>query len=178
MRDDVTVICAVWHRQEDKETLLRGHLRNIEAARAARVIYVFDGGDRPPEWLQGPRVSSVSVNEPLSIYQAWNIALSMVTTALVMNLNVDDRLAPDAIDRMGAPLDADPEVFLVGGDWRICFTEAETDAVVPAHLPHQRLEPRVAGARRVVQVVHDEEAESAAVPRGGRGGHATGPKAG
>lgn len=133
MRDDVTVICAVWHRQQDKDPLLRGHLANLIAAGAARIIYVFDAADRPPEWLRGSgrtSVSYVSVSDPLSIYQAWNVALSMVTSALVMNLNVDDRLAGDAIDRMSSPFDQDPEVFLVGGDWRVCFSDAEADAVV------------------------------------------------
>lgn len=133
MRDDVTVICAVWHRQADKESLLRGHRRNLEAARAARTVYVFDGGDRPPDWLKGDHasgVSCISVSDPLSIYQAWNVALSLVTTPLLMNLNLDDRLAPDAIDRLAAPFDADPDVFLSGGDWRICYDAAETDAVV------------------------------------------------
>lgn len=132
MRDDVTVICAVWHRQHDKESLLRGHWKNLEGAGAARVVYVFDASDRPPDWLQGPRVSCITVSDALSIYQSWNVALSMVTTPLLMNLNLDDRLAPDAIVRLAAPFDADPDVFLVGGDWRICFSEAETDAVVPS----------------------------------------------
>ena len=54
MRADVAVIGAVWHRQQDKESLLAGHHRNLEGAHAARVVYVFDGGDRPPEWLEGP----------------------------------------------------------------------------------------------------------------------------
>ena len=41
-----------------------------------------------------------------------------------MNLNVDDRLAPDAIEVMAEGFDADPDVFLVGGDWKVCFTES------------------------------------------------------
>jgi hypothetical protein len=35
----------------DADALLAGHRRNLEAARAARTIYVCDGGDRPPQWL-------------------------------------------------------------------------------------------------------------------------------
>ena len=135
MRDDVTVICAVWHRQADKESLLAGHRRNLASAGAARTIYVFDGGDHPPQWLDvqaGDGVTCIAVNEPLSIYQAWNVALSLVTTPLLMNLNLDDRLSPDAIDRMAAPFGTDADVFLVGGDWRICYTEADTDAVAPS----------------------------------------------
>lgn len=130
MRPDVSVICAVWHRQQDKESLLAGHHRNLVAASAARVVYVFDGDDRPPDWLrEEARVSSISVSDALPIYHAWNVALSMVTTPLVMNLNLDDRLATDAIDRMAAPFDTDPDVFLVGGDWQITYDEDETDRV-------------------------------------------------
>lgn len=153
MRDDVTVICAVWHRQSDKESLLRGHRANLDAARAARTIYVFDADDRPPAWLterHDARVTCISVGDPLSIYQAWNVALSLVTTPLLMNLNLDDRLAPDAIDRMAAALDADSDVFLVGGDWRICYGDADTDAVVPAQpletIPFRDEWPPVAGS--------------------------------
>ena len=151
MRADVSVICAVWHRQKDKETLLAGHHRNLAAAQASRVIYVFDGGDRPPEWLHdGERVSSITVSDSLPIYHAWNVALSMVTTSLVMNLNLDDRLATDAIERMAAPFDVDPDVFLVGGDWRICYGEDETDRVgasVPlAQVPFRDEWPPVAGS--------------------------------
>ena len=130
MRTDVSVICAVWHRQQDKESLLAGHHRNLIAASAARIIYVFDGDDRPPDWLpDGERVSRISVSDSLPIYHAWNVALSMVTTPLVMNLNLDDRLATDAIERMAAPFDSDPDVFLVGGDWQITYGEDDTDRV-------------------------------------------------
>ena len=151
MRTDVSVICAVWHRQQDKESLLAGHHRNLIAASAARIIYVFDGDDRPPDWLpDGERVSRISVSDSLPIYHAWNVALSMVTTPLVMNLNLDDRLATDSIERMAAPFDADPDVFLVGGDWQICYGEDETDRVVVSRpieqLPFRDEWPPVAGS--------------------------------
>ena len=91
-----------------------------------RAIYVFDAKDTPPSWLEG---TTISVSDPLTLYQAWNIALANVTTPLVMNLNVDDRLAPDAIRIMAEAFDGDPDIFLVGGDWKVCFDEAETDDV-------------------------------------------------
>jgi hypothetical protein len=46
-----------------------------------------------------------------------------------MNLNLDDRLNPEAVDLYQCALDAGAD--LVGGDWRICFSQAETDAVQP-----------------------------------------------
>jgi hypothetical protein len=125
----VTVICAVWHQQQDKESLLRGHMENLRRQTLPpRVIYVFDSGDAAPPWLAG---TTIAVSDPLTIYQAWNIALANVRTPLVMNLNVDDRLAPDAIAVLARTFEPDSDVFLVGGDWKICFSEGECDDVRP-----------------------------------------------
>jgi FkbM family methyltransferase len=123
-----SVFCAVWHRDPHRAELLRGHAANL-ARQTVPVdpIYIFDGGDEPPSWLEG-RI--VSVREPLSIYQAWNVALSLVATPLAMNLNLDDRLAPDAVEflelqvlRTGA--------MVAGGEWKVCYSQQQTDDVGP-----------------------------------------------
>jgi hypothetical protein len=125
----ITVISAVWHRQRDKLELLQGHMANLAAQNVpVRPIYVFDAGDPAPEWLTGLKIVA---SEELTIYQAWNLALAATQTPFVANLNLDDRLAPDALGRMALALIEDPEAFLVGGDWLICHTQAETDAVEP-----------------------------------------------
>jgi hypothetical protein len=72
----------------------------------------------------------ITTGNPLTIYQAWNLALSAVRTPLVMNLNLDDRLAPDAVEKLTAHLE-DSGAVLAGGDWRICYSQEETDAVTP-----------------------------------------------
>ncbi len=127
----VTVICAVWCRQRDKEALLRGHMANLQAQSVPHeAIYVFDEGDASPEWLAGIKVS---VAAPLTIYQAWNVALSLVQTPYVMNLNLDDRLAPNGIEMLQNTLDDDDAAVLAAGDWRICFSAEETDAVRHAY---------------------------------------------
>lgn len=129
-----SVFCAVWHKDPHRRELLRGHAENL-ARQTVPVdpIYVFDGGDEPPSWLEG---RAISVREPLSIYQAWNVALSLVATPLAMNLNLDDRLAPDAVQflehhilRTGA--------VLAGGDWKVCYSQQETDDVVPCYPAEQ-----------------------------------------
>ena len=145
-----TVITAVWHQQQDKESLLKGHMENLRRQTAPhRAIYVFDAGDTPPSWLEGTKIT---VSDPLTLYQAWNVALANVMTPLVMNLNVDDRLAPDAIALMANAFDGDPDVFLVGGDWKVCFDEKETDDVRPAYplreLPYYAEWPPVPGRLR------------------------------
>jgi hypothetical protein len=123
----VTVICAVWCRQKDKAALLRGHMANLQQQTVPyEVVYVFDEGDTAPDWLAG---SKVSASDALTIYQAWNVALSLVRTPFVMNLNLDDRLAPNAIELLQNVLEDDPEVVLAAGDWRICFNAEDTDAV-------------------------------------------------
>jgi len=131
MDAQVTVICAVWCRQKDKEDLLRGHMANLARQTVAHeVIYVFDEGDICPDWLKGTKISVAS---PLTIYQAWNVALSLVQTPFVMNLNLDDRLAPNAIELLQNVLEDDADAVLAAGDWRICFNAADTDAVTFAY---------------------------------------------
>jgi hypothetical protein len=149
MNSQVTVICAVWCRQQDKEALLRGHMANLQKQTVPyEVIYVFDEGDAAPDWLAGTKIS---VTTALTIYQAWNVALALVQTPYVMNLNLDDRLAPNAIELMQDVFDADADAILVGGDWRICFSAADTDRVEFAYdlndEPFETPWPPVAGVR-------------------------------
>jgi FkbM family methyltransferase len=130
-----SVICAVWHGEPDREALLRGHAENLSRQTVpVEPIYVFDGGDRPPEWLTA---RSISVHEPLTIYQAWNVALSLVATPLAMNLNLDDRLAPDAVEILERAI-LQNRATAAGGEWNICYSQAETDAVEPCY-PAERL---------------------------------------
>jgi hypothetical protein len=122
-----TVLCAVWHGDPERRALLDGHRRNLDAQTVAcERVYVFDGGDAPPAELDG---TTIAVNQPLTIYEAWNLALTLVRTPYVMNLNLDDRLAPDALARLEEPLDAGAD--LAGGDWWICHSRADTDTVAP-----------------------------------------------
>lgn len=121
-----SVVCAVWHGDPERARLLEGHAANL-ARQSVTVepIYVFDGTDEPPSSLPGRKVV---VHEALSIYQAWNVALAMVTTPFVMNLNLDDRLAPNAVERLQAALMSEGAA-LAAGDWRVCYSQQETDAV-------------------------------------------------
>ena len=122
-----TVICAVWHQDPRRHQLLAGHGKNLDGQTVAvDRVYVYDNGDEPPKGLAG---SAVTATAPLTIYEAWNVALSLVRTPYVMNLNLDDRLAPDAVALLERELDAGAD--LAGGDWRLCFSQDETDAVQP-----------------------------------------------
>ncbi|MFO0581856.1 MAG: hypothetical protein U0229_06275 [Anaeromyxobacter sp.] len=122
-----TVFCAVWHKDPQRVERLRGHQASLDAQLApVERIYVFDGNDTPPDWLKGKVVVS---REPLGLYEAWNVALPLVRTEFVMNLNLDDRLNPEAVDLYEHALDAGAD--LVGGDWRICFTQEEADTPEP-----------------------------------------------
>jgi hypothetical protein len=120
-----TVICAVWHQGPLRFELLKGHQSCIARQTiAVESVYVFDGGDTPPPDLKGKVVIS---REALTIYQAWNLALVTVGTPFVINLNLDDRLACDAIQIFESEMDKGAD--LVGGDWLNCFSQGETDAV-------------------------------------------------
>lgn len=127
---EVTVFCAVWHQDPRRHDLIKTHRDNLRRqSRPVEVIYVFDGGDTAPGGLEA---QTITASSPLTIYQAWNLALAAVRTPLVMNLNLDDRLAPDAVERLADQLRKD-DAILAGGDWRICYSQEETDKVAPSH---------------------------------------------
>jgi FkbM family methyltransferase len=130
-----SVFCSVWHGDPRRWDLLRGHAANLARQTVpVQPIYVFDGGDQPPSWLEG---RAVLVRECLTVYQAWNVALSMAGTPLVMNLNLDDRLAPDAVDYLENVLLREGATC-VGGDWNVRYSQEETDNVAECY-PAARL---------------------------------------
>jgi len=130
-----SVFCAVWHGDPNRHELLRGHVNNLARQTApVESIYVFDGGDAPPDWLEA---RAVTVKEPLTIYQAWNVALSLVATPLAMNLNLDDRLAPDAVQMLERELLRN-RAAAAAGDWKVCYSQEETDNIEPCY-PAERL---------------------------------------
>lgn len=125
-RAEVTVFCAVWSGDPDRWDLLEAHVANLRRqTRPVAAVYVFDDGDTPPDWVPGRRAVA---SRPLSIYQAWSVGTQLAESPLLMNLNLDDRLAEDAVEVMGDEL-LRTGAGLVGGDWRICFDQATTDAV-------------------------------------------------
>ena len=127
---EVTVFCAVWHQDPGRHDLIKVHRENLRRqSLPVEVLYVFDGGDVP---LQGLEAQTIGASDALTIYQAWNLALAAVKTPLVMNLNLDDRLAPDAVEKLTEHLKA-TDAILAGGDWHICYSQPETDAVRPCH---------------------------------------------
>ncbi len=143
-----SVLCAVWHRDPDRHRLLEGHAQNLSRQTVpVEPIYIFDGRDEPPASLPGRKVV---VHENMAIYQAWNVGLAMVGTPFVMNLNLDDRLATDAVEQLENAAIREGAA-LVGGDWKICYSQPETDAVsrcFPAsELPFATEWPPPAGTR-------------------------------
>lgn len=141
-----SVFCAVWSGDPNRHALLAGHVACLEAQSApVEAVYVFDNGDEPPPGLPG--IHAVAAN-PLTIYEAWNVGSQVARTDWVMNLNLDDRLGPDAIRIMqGSAIANDAD--LVGAEWEIVFDQESTDAMDrsrPAHdLPYLPAWPPVAG---------------------------------
>jgi hypothetical protein len=130
-----TVICSVWHGDPERWQLLEVHAANLSRQTVpVEMVYVFDGRDEVPGSIPGHKLVA---HENLSIYQAWNVGMSLVETPFVMNLNLDDRLAPDAVGQLEAALLRNGAA-LAGGDWNICYSQEATDAVEPCY-PVDRL---------------------------------------
>lgn len=117
---DVTVFCAVWHRQKNKIDFLRSHFQCLLGqSENVEIVYIFDGGDTPPEWLDA---TSYAFEVPLTIYEAWAAAVHLCETKYVMNLNLDDRLAVNAVETLHKHIVLS-DAALVGGEWEILFSD-------------------------------------------------------
>jgi len=143
-----TVICAVWSQDPKRHTLLAQHQENLlKQTRATHMVYVFDQADQPPDFLQGTKIVCSS---QLSIYEAWNIALSACRTEYVMNLNLDDRLNIDAVELFEESIES-LGADLIGGDWKICYSQETTNAVTNCYgaeaLPFVNEWPPVEGTK-------------------------------
>ena len=114
---EVTVFCAVWSKDKNKDLLLRSHSLNLRnQTRSIFPLYIFDDGD-VPEYFEMPHVVCL---DPLTIYEAWNLAVKLAPTEYVLNLNLDDRLFSNSVALMQDFLEAS-ESDLVGGEWLIDF---------------------------------------------------------
>lgn len=120
----VTVFCAVWHRQRNKLDLLQSHYLNLRRQSiGVRILYIFDNGDTPPDWLDA---DCYVFSGPLSIYEAWSAAVALNNSFYVMNLNLDDRLATNAVELLVGAACAS-SAALVGGEWLVCFDDKHLD---------------------------------------------------
>ena len=53
------VFCAVWSGDPDRYELLASHLACLRRQTVPVLpVYVFDSGDRPPEWLEGVAITT------------------------------------------------------------------------------------------------------------------------
>ena len=143
-----TVFCAVYSKDPNREALLQTHYSNlISQSVVVEPLYVFEADDPLAGCL--PSARSFVSNYPMGIYEAWNLAVSMARTPFVMNLNLDDRLNLDAVERLEAHLELE-KADLVGGEWKVCFSQEETDNVTASCVPSKELDfdpvwPPVAG---------------------------------
>lgn len=121
-----TVFCAVYSKDPQRFSLIFDHLKNLQQQTIpVEPIYVFEAGETPPSHFPARWFSA---GQAVSIYQAWNIAIATASTDYLMNLNLDDRLHHDAIERMQIFLQ-EKSADLVGGDWKITYSQEETDQV-------------------------------------------------
>lgn len=124
-----TVFCAVYSKDVNRAALLRSHYENLRSqSKEIELLYIFEANDALADQIRDAR--SFRANYAMTIYESWNLAVAMARTDYLMNLNLDDRLNHDAVELMEGCLEREA-ADLVGGDWKICFTQAETNAVMP-----------------------------------------------
>ncbi|HXG49048.1 MAG TPA: sulfotransferase, partial [Methylomirabilota bacterium] len=70
-----------------------------------------------------PNIRYLRTEKRETIYQAWNRACRIARGRYLTNANTDDRLRPDALERLARELDEHPEVAVVYGDFFITNSE-------------------------------------------------------
>jgi len=124
-----TIFSFVKHSKQNIEISLKGHQDNLDKLTSPiECVYVFDGGMSAPGWLKG---KILETNISLNVYEAWNLAISAVRTPFIMNLNLGDRLNADSIEVLEEALNSGLE--LVGGDWKICYSQEDADDTDHCH---------------------------------------------
>ena len=122
----VTVLLASRHR----ETLLPGCLASLlsQTLPSIEILLIHGPGgndrDAAAPFLDDPRLRCVPSTRP-GLYAAWNTGIGQAQGHYLATLNSDDRLRPDALERMAAALDAHPEVCLVYGDSLVTTSPGE-----------------------------------------------------
>lgn len=139
MKTQTTVFCAVYSKDPNRESLIAQHLTNLRSQTVhVEPVYIFEDSD--PVGISFDQAKAFIANYPMTIYESWNLAVGMAQTPYVMNLNLDDRLNLDAVEQLELFLSKE-KADLIGGDWKVCFSQKETDDVKPKcysaqELPH------------------------------------------
>lgn len=121
-----TIICAVWHKDSDRVQLIKEHAENLmQQTVPVEVIYILDNDD---EIVKPELGTTISITKAIPIYEAWNLGIAATQTPYVMNLNLDDRLNKDTVEIFQNQLE-EHSAALVGGDWKICYSQEDTNKV-------------------------------------------------
>ena len=126
MTAELTIACSAWHKQKNLELYFQQHLRSLlEQSIPVKIVYICDGGlalEKPD-----PRVTIITVSDPIKTAQAFNIGLALADTPYFATLNLDDFFFRNALElQVGAMKQLGVDAFF--GDWEIRFTKVgETD---------------------------------------------------
>lgn len=127
----VSVIVSVY--KADK--YLEGCLEDLELQTIARQleIIVVDSGSPDKEGVivqayqqKFGNIRYVRTERRESVYGAWNRALKLARGRYITNANADDRHAPNALEKLVATLDAEPEAGVVYADCAVTRTPNAT----------------------------------------------------
>lgn len=127
----VSVIVSVYNA----DNYLAGCLEDLEAQTMAdRIeIIVVDSGSSGNEadivrefQHQHQNIRYLRTEQRESVYGAWNRAIEAARGRYITNANADDRHAADAIEKLAAVLDADPDIGVAYGDCAVTRTPNST----------------------------------------------------
>lgn len=116
---DITVIMPTIFWSGTFERCARRVLSLIDAGKiSTEVVFAFDGDAPPrPAWLDHPRVSVVKTGARSGPAAARNRAAQVASGRILLFVDADVELAADAIDRVHAAFESDPDLVGLFGTY-------------------------------------------------------------
>lgn len=112
MQPDYTIVIPVWG--ERYSSLIGAAIRSVrEQAPDAPILVVDNAGSDPLSGSDSARI--IRLEDRVSVGRARNVGLEAVQTEFVLVLDADDTLEPGALERLAAPLRANPDLVAVVG---------------------------------------------------------------
>lgn len=118
-RPKVTAIVSAYFCEE----WLEGRLQNLEGqSLRPEILVVCMAGSKEHKIALAHPCRVLATGGVPSIYAAWNIAIEQASGEFLTNANADDRLAPEALERMAYTLQDNPSAALVYADVDVVST--------------------------------------------------------
>jgi len=144
----VSIITSIYNGEKFMEGFLEDITRQTIFPECELLLINADSPENEesiiaPYLKKYPNIIYIKLDKDPGLYGVWNYGIKKATSDFIANANLDDRHAPDCLERQAQALEEDPSVDLVYSDRRLTYNPNETfenskyrfNAIIPEFLP-------------------------------------------